>query len=74
MPITMRLRARATPRARRTDLRRQGAGSPAVHTAAPPTDGRANRALIDLLAKALDLRRREISIDRGAQVMEERTP
>ncbi|MDE2868087.1 MAG: DUF167 domain-containing protein [Chloroflexota bacterium] len=72
MPITVRLRARATPRARLSDLRRQGAGSLAAHTAAPPTHGRAHRARIDLLAKALNLRRREISINRGAQVLEER--
>jgi hypothetical protein len=38
----------------------------------PPIDGRANRALIDLLAEALDLPRRDISIERGIRGRDKR--
>lgn len=65
MPTTVRLRVRVTPRARSTDLRRRADGSLAARVTAPPTDGRANRALIGLLAEIVDLPRREISIERG---------
>ena len=72
MPTTVRLRVRATPRARSTVLKRRTDGSLAARIAAPPSDGRANRALIDLLAKTLDLPRRAISIERGTRAHHKR--
>ncbi len=63
MPTTIRRRVRATPPARSTDLRRRADGSLAARVTAPPTDGRANRALIGLLAETLGLSRRGISIE-----------
>ncbi len=65
MPTTVRLRVRATPRARITSLLRRADGSLAARITAPPTDDRANRALINLLAETLHLPRRDISIERG---------
>ncbi len=65
MPTTSRLRVRATPRARSATLQRRADGSLAARITAPPTDGRANRAPIDLLADTLDSPRRHISIERG---------
>ncbi len=72
MPTTIRLRVRATPRARSTVLARRPDGSLAARIAAPPSDGRANRTLIDLLAKSLDLPRRAISIERGKRARNKR--
>ncbi len=72
MPTTIHLRVRATPRARSTALRRRADGSLTARITAPPTEGRANRALIDLLAEALGLRRRDISIERGARARDKR--
>ncbi|MYD92302.1 MAG: DUF167 domain-containing protein [Chloroflexi bacterium] len=72
MPTTIRLRVRATPRARSTDLRRRADGSLAARVTAPPTDGRANRALIRLLAEILDVPRRDIRIERGKTVRDKR--
>lgn len=72
MPTTIRLRVRATPRARSTALRRRSDGSLTARITAPPTDGRANRALIDLLAETLGLPRRDISIERGTRANDKR--
>lgn len=72
MPTTIRLRVRATPRARSTDLRRRADGSLAARITAPPSDGRANRALIYLLAESLNLPRRDISIERGKRARDKR--
>lgn len=72
MPTTIRLRVRATPRARSAALQRRADGSLAARITAPPTDGRANRALIDLLAETLDLPRRDISIERGTRARDKR--
>lgn len=65
MPTTIQLRVRATPHARSATLRRRPDGSLAARITAPPADGRANRALIELLANFLDIRRGDISIERG---------
>ena len=72
MPTTVRLRVRATPRARITSLLRRADGSLAARITAPPTDDRANRALINLLAEALNLPRRDISIERGKRARDKR--
>ena len=72
MPPTVRLRVRATPRARAASLRRRADGSLAARVTAPPTDDRANRALVALLAEALDLPRRNISIEQGLRARDKR--
>ncbi|MCY3747779.1 MAG: DUF167 domain-containing protein [Chloroflexi bacterium] len=72
MPTTIRLCVRATPRAQSTDLRRLPDGSLAARVAAPRLDGRTNRALIDLLAETLDLRRRDVSIEGGTYARDKR--
>lgn len=65
MPTTIHLRVRATPRARSATLRRRPDGSLNARVTQPPTENRANRALIELLAESLDLRPGDISIERG---------
>jgi uncharacterized protein YggU (UPF0235/DUF167 family) len=60
-----RLRLRVSPGARRTELvGRHGAGWK-VRVAAAPEGGRANEALLDLLATELRLPRRSLSIVSG---------
>ncbi|MFN3473808.1 MAG: DUF167 family protein [Blastomonas sp.] len=61
---------RATPRASRSRI--EGIGSDAdgrsvllVRIAVPPVEGAANLALIALLATALDLRKRDITVRSG---------
>lgn len=67
MPTTIQLRVRATPRAPSATLRRRPDGSLNARVTQPPTDGRANRALIELLAESLDLRQGDVSIERGTR-------
>ncbi|MDM7956707.1 MAG: DUF167 family protein [Blastomonas sp.] len=61
---------RATPRAARSRI--AGAGQDAdgravllVRIAAPPAEGAANAALIDLLAAALAVRKRDVAVQSG---------
>jgi uncharacterized protein (TIGR00251 family) len=62
------LRVRVQPRASRSEIvgwRADGALS--VRVAAPPVEGRANAALADLLADALDVRRSAVTIELGSR-------
>lgn len=72
MPTTVRLHVRVNPRARSNALRRRVDGSLTARVSAPPINGRANRALIDLLAKSLDLPRRDVRIERGTRGRDKR--
>lgn len=56
---------RVTPRARRPDLRME-AGVVHVRVSAPPEDGRANRAVQEVLAKALGVAKSRLTLVRGA--------
>ena len=53
------------PRASRTRILGEHGGRLKVALAAPPVDGEANQALVELLAGALGVRRAEVSIARG---------
>lgn len=70
MPGGVSLAIRATPRASRNQIAGLGtdvAGRAVllVRIASPPVDGAANTALVDLLAGALGLRKRDIVIGSG---------
>jgi uncharacterized protein (TIGR00251 family) len=54
------LPVRALPGARRSGVRGERAGSLLVAVAAPPEDGRANRALIEELSAALGVKRSQV--------------
>ena len=54
------------PRASRSEITGEHDGSLRVRLAAPPVEGAANEALIELLAKALHVTRRDVRILRGA--------
>jgi uncharacterized protein len=60
-----RLQLRVSPGARRTELVGRHGDGWKVRVAAPPEDGRANDAVIDLLAERVGLSRRALSIVSG---------
>jgi uncharacterized protein len=60
-----RLRLRVSPGARRSELVGRHGDGWKVRVTAPPEDGRANNAVLDLLARRLDLPRRALSIVSG---------
>ena len=59
---------RVQPGARREALRRPAAraGQWKLAVSAPPEDGRANEAVVELLAGLLGVKRRQVSVARGA--------
>ena len=65
MPTTIHLRVRAAPRARSAALRQRPDESLAARITASSADGRADRALTERMAEALDMRRRDIGIKRS---------
>ena len=62
---TTRLRLRVSPGARRTELAGRYAGGWKVRVSAAPERGRANEAVVGLLARRLGLHRRDISLVSG---------
>jgi uncharacterized protein (TIGR00251 family) len=60
-----RLRLRVSPGARRSELVGRHGDGWKVRVSAPPENGRANDAVLDLLASQLDLPRRSLSIVSG---------
>jgi uncharacterized protein (TIGR00251 family) len=60
-----RVRLRVSPGAHRSELVGRHGDGWKVRVTAPPEDGRANDALLDLLAKRLHLPRRSLSIVSG---------
>lgn len=70
MPGGVSIAIRATPRASRSQIvgavhDADGRAVLAVRIAAPPAEGAANAALIDLLAAALAVRKRDVTIHSG---------
>jgi uncharacterized protein (TIGR00251 family) len=57
---------RVTPRARQNKVQPQADGSLKVYVTAPPEDGRANEAVVDIIAEWLGVKRRDVEIVRGA--------
>lgn len=62
----LRLKVLVQPRARRTQIVGRHADGLKVQVSAPPVDGAANDAVIELLATALRLPRRNLHIVQGA--------
>lgn len=63
------LEVHVTPNARHSALQLPASGTPqilAVRTTATPEDGKANREVIALIAKALGIAKGKISVERGA--------
>jgi uncharacterized protein (TIGR00251 family) len=69
-PSSTRVRLRVSPGARRSELVGRHGDGWKVRVTAPPEDGRANDAVLDLLAKGLGLPRRSLSIVSGHSARE----
>jgi uncharacterized protein (TIGR00251 family) len=61
-----RLRLRVAPGARRSEIAGRYGNGWRVRVTAPPDRGRANDEVLDVLAAALDLRRRQLRLVAGA--------
>lgn len=59
------LPVRAQPGARRAGVQGEQAGALKVAVTAPPEDGRANQALIEVLRKALNVKRSQVELIGG---------
>ncbi|MFH1831163.1 MAG: DUF167 domain-containing protein [Pseudomonadota bacterium] len=59
------IECRITPRAKRTEIKGEREGVLLVSVTAPPTEGKANQALIKLLSKILRVPKSRISILSG---------
>jgi uncharacterized protein (TIGR00251 family) len=64
-PQTITLAVRVTPRARRNAVVRTADKSLKVYVTAPPEDGRANDAVVEVVAEWLGVKRRQVEIIRG---------
>jgi uncharacterized protein len=62
----------AQPGARKAGILGEHAGALKVAVTAPPEDGRANKALVELLAKALSLKRSQVQLLSGEKSREKR--
>lgn len=63
---TARIRVRVTPRSGRNEISGFSEGIYHLRVTAPPAEGEANRAVIELLAKALRAPKSSISVASGA--------
>ena len=66
------LPVRAQPGARRTGVLGEQAGALKVAVTAPPEDGRANKALVEVLREALGLKRSQVVLFSGETSREKR--
>lgn len=65
--MTARIAVRVQPGARREGLLgRLASGEWKLAVTAPPEDGRANEAVVQLLCELLDVKRRQFELKRGA--------
>ena len=71
-PTPVVLRVRAKPNARAEGLTRDADGGLVARVKAAPVDGRANAAIQALLARALDVPRRGVTITGGARSRQKR--
>jgi len=62
-----RFSVRVIPRSSKNEIIKQPDGNLKAYISAAPTDGKANKALIDLLAKHFKVRKRDIRIKSGKQ-------
>jgi len=62
-----RLQVRVQPRASKSEVAGYEAGVLRVRVAAPPVEGKANEELIAFLARALNVRKADITLVRGAK-------
>lgn len=61
-----RIAIRVTPRARRNEVTEEADGTLRIQTTTVPEDGKANKAVIKLLAEALGVAKSRLTLERGA--------
>jgi hypothetical protein len=61
----MRITVRVIPRARKRDIRKQPDGSYKIKVLSPPIDGRANREMIDMIAREYCVKPSKVKIISG---------
>jgi uncharacterized protein (TIGR00251 family) len=66
------LPVRAQPNARKNAVVGEQAGALKVSVTAPPEDGRANAALVEVLREALGLKRSQVELASGATARDKR--
>jgi len=66
MSQSITLSVRVTPRAKQNRVQPLEDGSLKVYVTAPPEDGRANEAAVQVIAEWLGVKRRDVEIVRGA--------
>src|SRR5438128_11263285 len=66
------LPVRAQPGARKNGLAGEHAGALKVQVTAAPEDGKANKAILEVLREALDLKRSQLALLSGATSREKR--
>ncbi len=66
------LPVRAQPNARRAGVQGEQNGALKVAVTAPPEDGRANQALLEVLREALDLKRSQLELLSGQTARDKR--
>jgi uncharacterized protein (TIGR00251 family) len=64
-PGGVRLEILVQPRASRTRVMGEQGGRLKIQLAAPPVDGEANAALVEFLARALGVRKSDVTLERG---------
>ncbi len=69
-PVTARLRVRVQPNAARAEISGWHDGALRVRTTASPVRGKANRAVAEMLARAIGIPRIGVSVVRGHGVRE----
>ncbi len=62
----VRIAVQGHPGAKRNEVVRFEEGVWHIKIAAPPTEGKANKGLIEFLSEVLDISKSRISIDKGA--------
>ncbi len=62
---TMTIKVKVEPRSSRSEVIGMHGGSLKVKLTSPPVEGRANKELIEVLAKKYDLKKRDIEIVAG---------
>ncbi len=61
----MRITVRVVPRAKKREIKRQSDGSYRVKVLSPPIDGRANKEVVEVIAKEFDVKRSQVFIIKG---------
>ncbi|MCL2149920.1 MAG: DUF167 domain-containing protein [Dehalococcoidia bacterium] len=65
LPTPIEIAVRVVPGASKNEVAGMAGGTWKVRLTAPPTEGRANRALIEFLADKLGLNRSQVTLRRG---------